>query len=45
MQSNTCSLKNARLQLESLEDAMQYDLSGAKVEGQSEYSLSVSLAG
>jgi hypothetical protein len=44
MQSNSCSLKNARLQLESLEDAMQYDLSSAKVEGQSEHTLSVTLA-
>jgi len=43
IKSNTCNMKNARLQLESLEDAMQYDLSGAKVEGQSEYMMSVSL--
>jgi hypothetical protein len=35
-------MKNARLQLESLEDAMQYDLSGAKVEGQSEFAVCIS---
>jgi len=40
VQTNSCNMKNARLQLESLEDAMQYDLSGAKVEDQGEYQLS-----
>lgn len=29
-------MKNVRLQIESKEDAMQYDLSGAKIAGQRE---------
>lgn len=40
IQSHSCNLKNARLQLESLEDAMQYDLSAANLEGHSECQLS-----
>ena len=40
IKSNSCHLKNARLQLESLEDAMQYDLSAARDEGHCVYTSS-----
>lgn len=43
VQTNTCQVKSARLQLESMEDGMQYDLSVAMADGQGEYQPSVSL--
>ena len=42
IKSNSCQMKNARLQVVSMEDAMQYHLAGARVNERRKYTLTYS---